>query len=58
MDMESLMQLLNSGGIVVLLLIAIKLGLKGEIVSRAMLRQVVRIVLEELEAAKYHEHEQ
>lgn len=41
----------------VLLLFAIKLGLQGEIVSRAMLRQVVRIVLEELADAEDHEHD-
>ncbi len=56
MDIETISNLMNSGGIVVLLLFAIRLGLKGDIVSRSMLREVVRIVLEELEDDDDHTH--
>jgi len=56
MDTDSILSLINSGGMLALLLIAVKLGLKGDIVSRAMLRQVVRIVIEELKADEEHVH--
>jgi len=56
LDTDAILSLINSGGMLALLLIAVKLGLKGDIVSRAMLREVVRIVIEELQESEKHEH--